>query len=543
MAVKIADTIKPMADFPAAESIDLDITLLSGVHKSIQKAYEDGDLGGTGNDFQFTEMPVPSSEYLEKVIQFVGDTGTYKKGKFYECSGDLLRCYTREVSGASQYAYADSNDSTYSKTDFEQAASKEELSEGTGTLTFVSVDDEKLVLNDGSDDIEFTRLSSGDLGELSWIGLDTEEKKEEDNVIYADTIPYEFEFKNSDTIVYTGTDRGYYKKGSIYKVHEFNGSPLYGITLTNSSGIESLFLSLNETIAVGSELFSTDSVFEGVVKEYNDETGALTIYNLNTSGGTEKNFASWTRNTSIDSPSSSGKYLELINDSTPAEVPEVELNYVPQLETVPTANAENNGVIFQYIGISDAIYKNGYFYECAKIDGTSEYSWKNKMVQPNEDVPHWYGTQAEYEANKEDIVDGTYVHITDDYIEGAGIVDVVEENNMRAPTSNAVYDALMKVTTLTPTKTDKVGVIYEAEFLRIGRLVSVNLNLIVTSGGILYTDLPRPTMRQTFTINGYTATDLALRLVLRTDGSIMTDNTSSLTNVNVGGHLVYIAAE
>lgn len=121
-------------------------------------------------------------------------------------------------------------------------------------------------------------------------------------------------------------------------------------------------------------------------------------------------------------------------------------------------------------------------------------------------------------------------------------VDVVENGNMKAVTSNAVYDTLMNITTLTPTKTANVGIIYEAEFLRIGRLVFVNLNLIVSSG-ILFTGLPKPTSRQTFTINGFYETDKALRLIVNTNGSIETDNSSTITNQNVGGHIVYITAE
>ena len=46
MAIKLADTLKPMGDFPAADSADVEITLLNETKKSIQQAYEDGDFGG-----------------------------------------------------------------------------------------------------------------------------------------------------------------------------------------------------------------------------------------------------------------------------------------------------------------------------------------------------------------------------------------------------------------------------------------------------------------------------------------------------------------
>jgi len=130
--------------------------------------------------------------------------------------------------------------------------------------------------------------------------------------------------------------------------------------------------------------------------------------------------------------------------------------------------------------------------------------------------------------------------IADDMDTGE-VVDAVTDGDMRAVTSNAVAEAL-SVEILTPTKTANVGTIYEAEFLRMSRLVFVNLNLIVSSG-ILFTGLPKPTSRQTFTINGFYETDKALRLIVNTDGSIETDNSSAITNQNVGGHIVYIAAE
>lgn len=154
---------------------------------------------------------------------------------------------------------------------------------------------------------------------------------------------------------------------------------------------------------------------------------------------------------------------------------------------------------------------------------------------------HWTGTHAEYEAQKDSIPAYAILHFTDDYDENVGVVDKIEDNNMNGVTSNAVYDAL-KVTTLTPTKTANVITVYEAEFLRIGRLVFVNLNLVASSG-TLFTGLPRPTMRQTFTVNGYNEQDKALRLVVDNDGSIKMDNASAITNQNVGGHIVYVTTE
>ena len=138
--------------------------------------------------------------------------------------------------------------------------------------------------------------------------------------------------------------------------------------------------------------------------------------------------------------------------------------------------------------------------------------------------------------------DTEYNNLLNNAVLTSDVTDVIENGNMNPVTSNAVYDTLMNITTLTPTKTANVSTVYEAEFLRMGRLVFVNLNLIISSG-ILFTGLPKPTGRQTFTINGFYEQDKALRLIINTNGSIETDNDLTITNQNVGGHIVYITTE
>ena len=59
--IRLADTLKPMGDFPAADAVDVEITLLDETKKSIQQAYEDGDLGGGGSG-DVDQTYNPSSE-------------------------------------------------------------------------------------------------------------------------------------------------------------------------------------------------------------------------------------------------------------------------------------------------------------------------------------------------------------------------------------------------------------------------------------------------------------------------------------------------
>lgn len=131
-------------------------------------------------------------------------------------------------------------------------------------------------------------------------------------------------------------------------------------------------------------------------------------------------------------------------------VDEISGNDTIQVEILPTASASEVGNIYQYIGATTTTLTNGYFYEC--IEDSGSYSWVEKEVQKNEDVPHWSGTRAEYEAIKDTLEAGTYIGITDDYDDGLEVVDEVEDGNMNPVTSNAVYDAISQIKTETKAK-------------------------------------------------------------------------------------------
>ena len=96
MAIKLADTLAPMANFPAVEAQHVDIEI-NNSPKSLQQAYEDGDLGG-GDTIQYDTLPNPVAGLLGKIVQYVGTTGTYKNGIFYKCvsDGELTNTYSWE---------------------------------------------------------------------------------------------------------------------------------------------------------------------------------------------------------------------------------------------------------------------------------------------------------------------------------------------------------------------------------------------------------------------------------------------------------------
>ena len=60
---------------------------------------------------------------------------------------------------------------------------------------------------------------------------------------------------------------------------------------------------------------------------------------------------------------------------------------ITQFDTMPTASVDLVGVVYQYIGTTDANYTKGFFYTC--IEDTANpgtYIWVQKNVQPDEDT-------------------------------------------------------------------------------------------------------------------------------------------------------------
>lgn len=93
MAVRIADTLKQqnnLTTFPVAygEDIWLDENKGSGTadYDTLQNLYNDGKLGGSST--QVTIMPTASETYLDTVLLYIGETGTYKYGTYYKCISD-----------------------------------------------------------------------------------------------------------------------------------------------------------------------------------------------------------------------------------------------------------------------------------------------------------------------------------------------------------------------------------------------------------------------------------------------------------------------
>ena len=120
MAVRIADTLKQqnnLTTFPVAygEDIWLDENKGSGAadYDSLQNLYNDGKLGGSS--IQVETMPTASASNVGKIFQYVGETGSYEHGCFYECkdeSGSYVWRYISTVKNGVFYTNDNIIDST-----------------------------------------------------------------------------------------------------------------------------------------------------------------------------------------------------------------------------------------------------------------------------------------------------------------------------------------------------------------------------------------------------------------------------------------------
>lgn len=93
-------------------------------------------------------------------------------------------------------------------------------------------------------------------------------------------------------------------------------------------------------------------------------------------------------------------------------ITDLDAGQVIQVDVLPTADATEEGKIYQYIGVTDANYTNGYFYKCVS-DGQSPatYSWERVDVQPAVDpLPDQTGNAGKFLTT--DGTDASWVDIT-----------------------------------------------------------------------------------------------------------------------------------
>ena len=133
MPVRIADSMKQMNDlnsFPVAygEDIWLDKNKGSGTpnYDSIQNMYNNSELGDGSSSIQVDTMPI-ASEYPNEIVQYVGESGTYQNGYFYQSTSDEKNPPT--YSWVQKNVQSGSSIPVYTTAEYEQI--KDTIPEGT----------------------------------------------------------------------------------------------------------------------------------------------------------------------------------------------------------------------------------------------------------------------------------------------------------------------------------------------------------------------------------------------------------------------------
>lgn len=95
MAIRIMDSIKTAndtTDFPVSYAKDVwlnkDKSGATENYSDLQTMYNNDELGNGGSSIQVDTMPIASVDELGKIYEFIGSTGTYVNGYFYECVSD-----------------------------------------------------------------------------------------------------------------------------------------------------------------------------------------------------------------------------------------------------------------------------------------------------------------------------------------------------------------------------------------------------------------------------------------------------------------------
>ena len=129
------------------------------------------------------------------------------------------------------------------------------------------------------------------------------------------------------------------------------------------------------------------------------------------------------------------------------------------------------------------------------------------------------GTNAAFDSVKDDLPDNTVAYTTDD---GESVTDEITNGDMRAVTSNAVYDNLIKTEQITLTAL--TGTITYSQVYRIGNVVQGEFalsfpNSVTADTTNLVSGLPKPAINSLkYEIGVIEATQVVCRTVINQQG-------------------------
>lgn len=133
MAVRVADNLKTANDsteFPVAFGnvvwLNKDKSGATEDYSDLQTMYNNDELGNGGSAIQVDLLPHPSADELGKIYEFIGSTGTYVNGYFYECVSDEQNPPT--YSWVQKNVQPNAESFTFNEDDFNIDSSTDEVS-------------------------------------------------------------------------------------------------------------------------------------------------------------------------------------------------------------------------------------------------------------------------------------------------------------------------------------------------------------------------------------------------------------------------------
>lgn len=231
--VRISDTLKQQNDltsFPVAYSDGIWLDKNKGVgtadYSDLQTMYNSGELGGGGQSIQIDELPLASAEESGKIYQYIGSSGTYTKGFFYECMNYGYYCWTID----DERYYTKSTDN---KVGGKVYTKDSDVYTEVGTITEVT--SESLSFEDENDDtVTLGRYSDGDISNIGyeWANINVESSESvvdeiarerayeaielaETKLSSVTTMPTDIQYTTA--VLYVGETTSKYIKGHIYQ--------------------------------------------------------------------------------------------------------------------------------------------------------------------------------------------------------------------------------------------------------------------------------------------------------------------------------------
>ena len=455
MAIKLADTARPNnyidaehpGSFPVAYAED--VWFKDGTRLS-EKTFD-------GQSIQVEELPLASATEEGKVYQYIGTAGTYKHGYFYECveNDDTYSWEEKTISTDYPIKEVDAlpigdnvENYIYGKRDSEYSLDITGLSKAEIESALIA-NGFTIATTPHSYSYEFlitypTPIDIWHPTEKKWLT-----PNDYDYISFNKTNPPELAIVRTNAAgqkvtMYIGTY-------GDYTILKYSDPTSYYIGDSSRKSTEQLVLhreigSLTNSVEYTSTIpaFNPTDIKDGVVIVFSgeDTDGFLQGHHYRWS----ENFSATIKECRIKTNAEGTYLMTYINQDEELKVGThlyTRNGSSYWCQTMVSAMTDEYITLYDINSKQSTTYTYGYtIIEDSPSTVTISYDWVDiGGGGSGNDYEEFVGTQAEWDAlpqSQKNKYDGKIVNITDSN-SGCGVTDVVEENNMSAVTSNAVY--------------------------------------------------------------------------------------------------------